>query len=150
MTNYYYTPDRVADNTIHADKIRAYWAARGHDVEVRVCRESGEIISDISPARTPRPVSSKKHYASTSILTTAERVERVICDEYGVTLAQLRGHSRRAEIVAARHEAWLRLREMTGLSYPGIGRRYNKDHATIMHGCQRAKERREAEEMGGI
>lgn len=146
MRNWYYTPERVADNRIHAETIRNYWAERGFEAHVKVCERTGEISSDIGPRRLPA-VSPHKPHIPPSIKSTADRIEGVVCDEYGVTLAQMRGQSRKAHIVRARHEAWLRMREMTGMSYPGIGRRYGRDHASIIHGCERAKERREAEEL---
>lgn len=46
-------------------------------------------------------------------------------------------HRRGKNIVAARHELWVRLIDETSLSYPEIGRRTGDfDHSTILHAVQ--------------
>jgi hypothetical protein len=50
----------------------------------------------------------------------------------------LTGPLRRAPIVEARHAAMYLARDLTGRSYPQIGRALGKrDHSTVIHGCQK-------------
>lgn len=55
-----------------------------------------------------------------------------VANLYGVSVAEIKGSSRLAPIVAARWEAMRRLREQ-GFSFSSIGRLVNRNHATVMH-----------------
>lgn len=62
-----------------------------------------------------------------------------VAEKHGLGVLDLLGPSRRYPIVIARNEAFYRLRtEITVLgkpmSYPQIGKRFHKDHSTIIHG----------------
>jgi chromosomal replication initiation ATPase DnaA len=60
------------------------------------------------------------------------------CAEYaGVPVEAITGPQRSRVITAARQAGYSVLRS-TGLSYPRIGHRFNRDHTTIMYGVQRA------------
>src|SRR6185369_9416658 len=50
---------------------------------------------------------------------------------YQVSLKHLRGYSMRAEIVNARHAAFVLLRDLHGLNFSEIGRRLNKTHGAV-------------------
>lgn len=54
---------------------------------------------------------------------------------YGVRKSDILGTSRSRELVQARREIWKHLREQ-GWSYPRIGRAFNRDHTTILHGVR--------------
>lgn len=75
--------------------------------------------------------------------SSSESILRNISVEFDVSVDELLGTDRCAAITRARQEAYLRLREL-GWTLPRIGRRMKRDHTTIMHGIQRAKQRREA------
>ena len=60
------------------------------------------------------------------------RIIEAAAHEYGLTVEDILGDSRRRQIVAARWEAARRLRE-AGLSYPHIGELLNRHHTTVMH-----------------
>lgn len=58
----------------------------------------------------------------------------------GVSVDELRSRSRMRHVCAARQVAMYALRELTGLSYPAIGRAVGgKDHTTAMHGVERVR-----------
>jgi len=46
----------------------------------------------------------------------------------------LKSKSREKNLTHARHEAYYLLRKHTNLSYPQIGRKFDKDHTTILSG----------------
>lgn len=57
-----------------------------------------------------------------------------------VSFSDIVGHARSYPIVAARQEAYYRLRTELGLSFPEIGRRMGgKDHTGVMHGFNKHK-----------
>lgn len=54
---------------------------------------------------------------------------------FGLPVATITGRSRRQNVVRARHAVCYLARELTGKSYPFIGRLTGgRDHSTIMHG----------------
>lgn len=74
--------------------------------------------------------------------TMAEMVAEVAA-EHGVTVAALRGPGRSRRLAWPRQEAMLRCREEIGYSYRRIGRFFgDRDHTTVMHGCEAARARR--------
>ena len=78
-------------------------------------------------------------YLSTE--TAAEKRDRIlrdICRRHDVTLAHLAGRSRRKDIIPARHEAYYRLKDEVGLSFPRIGAILGgRDHSTVIHGARK-------------
>lgn len=58
---------------------------------------------------------------------------------YGVRPSEIRGTSRRAVVVSARHlAAWL-AREIGGLSYPELGHVFGRHHTTMIHAVERGR-----------
>jgi hypothetical protein len=55
----------------------------------------------------------------------------------GVTLAQLKSRSREQKLVDLRHHACWILRTRFNWSMPKIGRFFNRDHTTALHGVER-------------
>lgn len=51
--------------------------------------------------------------------------------------ADLRGLSRRRPLVQWRQVTMSAIRELTGMSYPALGRMFDRDHKTVMHACHR-------------
>jgi len=66
----------------------------------------------------------------------------VVALEYGVSVRALLGRGRQRHVVTARQEAMLRAGE-AGHSGPAIGKFMGeRHHTTVLHGQQRARERR--------
>ena len=53
----------------------------------------------------------------------------------------LLGYRRDQRVAAARHVAMYLLREITGDSYPALGKFFNRDHSTIIHGYKKVERR---------
>lgn len=66
-----------------------------------------------------------------------ETIIAQVCAAYDVTLEDLRSRSRRAALVRARHAAMYAVRQHTDLSYPAIGRFFNRHHTAVMHAVDR-------------
>ena len=70
-----------------------------------------------------------------------DRIMREVCEKHGVTMEELRGEARPADVCDARHEAFYRMRVEVHLSYPRIGQVMGGfDHATVIHGIEKHAE----------
>lgn len=75
--------------------------------------------------------------SSESLAPDVADIQAVCAKHYGISVAQLLGPSRIGHISAARHVAMYFARERTGASYPRIGAAFRRDHATVIHACNR-------------
>ncbi|MBO4548169.1 MAG: chromosomal replication initiator protein DnaA [Abditibacteriota bacterium] len=62
-----------------------------------------------------------------------EGVIKLAAEEFGVSEEDITGTSKVKEITQARQTAMYLTREITGMSFPQIGRAFGKDHSTVMH-----------------
>lgn len=65
------------------------------------------------------------------------RIEDFVVANYGVTLTKLRGKTKPRGVAVARQILYFLIRKRLGWSFPEIGRRYGRDHSTVIHGVQR-------------
>jgi chromosomal replication initiator protein len=64
----------------------------------------------------------------------SEQIMELTCDYFGVSMDDLRGHSRTRVLSNARQVAMYLCRELTDLSLPRIGQAFGgRDHTTVMH-----------------
>lgn len=59
-----------------------------------------------------------------------------VADRYGVWTADLQGPSRRQCFVVPRHEFMYLAHKVHGYSLPHVGDFLDRDHTTILHGCE--------------
>ena len=72
---------------------------------------------------------------------TADQIMVSTADYFGVSLADLRGHSRSRVLVNARQVAMYLCRELTDLSLPRIGQAFGgRDHTTVMHADRKIRQ----------
>ncbi|RKF27627.1 chromosomal replication initiator protein DnaA [Micromonospora globbae] len=72
---------------------------------------------------------------------TADQIMVSTADYFGVSLEDLRGHSRSRVLVNARQVAMYLCRELTDLSLPRIGQAFGgRDHTTVMHADRRIRQ----------
>jgi chromosomal replication initiator protein len=63
-----------------------------------------------------------------------ERIQELICERFGVTMAELTGERRSQNIVYPRQVAMYLSRELTDSSLPKIGKEFGgRDHTTVIH-----------------
>lgn len=85
-------------------------------------------FADLIAIRAPNPVSG----------STVERIQRAVCRKYGVTLNDMKSERRTQNIVEPRQVAMYLCKELTGRSYPEIGRRFGgRDHTTAIHAVRK-------------
>lgn len=65
--------------------------------------------------------------------------ENVVCSMFEINKDQLKSKSRKRNVVRARFTLWRLLYDVMDLSYPAIGRMYIKDHTTVIHGVDEAR-----------
>lgn len=71
---------------------------------------------------------------------TADYVIRVAALGFGVTIEELRSDSRAQPLCGYRQVLMAALRELSGLSFPAIGRALGgMHHTTVMHACERCR-----------
>jgi chromosomal replication initiator protein len=87
-----------------------------------------EVLRDFIPDGTGPEINSDQIMASTA-------------DYFGVSLEDLRGHSRSRVLVNARQVAMYLCRELTDLSLPRIGQAFGgRDHTTVMHADRKIRQ----------
>lgn len=68
------------------------------------------------------------------------QILEAVSKDHNISVRDLVGDGRFREMVAARQDAMWRMRR-SGMTYAGIGRRLNRDHATVMWGVARHEQR---------
>lgn len=93
------------------------------------------ISQAISDAATPA------YSPSCRIRTKRDEINSLIeqiAIKHGVTLNQVLGPDRFKQFVTPRHEAMAHVaRTYPHLSYPHLGKIFNRDHSTVMHACRK-------------
>lgn len=81
---------------------------------------------------------------STRTVTGVERIQEVVCEHFGVKIADLQGRRRTQSIALPRQVAMALARRLTGLSLEEIGGRFGgRDHSTVLYAVSRMKDRTE-------
>lgn len=78
-------------------------------------------------------VQSRVHHKKKKRLTVTE-IQKAVSDKYNVKLSDLKGKSRKKDIVLPRQIAMYLCRELLSISLVSIANEFNRDHTTIMHG----------------
>lgn len=69
------------------------------------------------------------------------KIQHAVCKAYGVSMPQLVGHERKADVVRPRQVAMYLSRTLTPRSLPEIARRFGgRDHTTVMHAVRRIED----------
>lgn len=71
---------------------------------------------------------------------TVAAIKEVVANRYDVSTLELDSCRRTKNLVRARQVAMYLAREITQQSLPEIGRRFGRDHTTVMHACERITE----------
>lgn len=122
----------------YADIRRRLYRSGHREDDAPVCR-------DVRMPAIPKPVPTRvpfddrvKNSLETQWLTIAN--ETIV--KYGVSLPLMLSDSRFRWVMDARAECWYRMRTemMVGgaaVTYPWIGRKFNRDHTTVLSGVKR-------------
>ena len=120
-----YVSEMLCDNVRQIEgglrKIRAY-----HDL-------SGMALTLDNIARTIADVQT----ARISTTVTPEVVMRYVCRYYGIEETQLKSSLRSKNISEPRQVAMYLIRTLTGMSFPEIGKLFDRDHGTVHHAIKK-------------
>jgi chromosomal replication initiator protein len=120
------------------------WLAR-LALEVRVGSRSAGARSRALDARTVAAVLAEETLLAGPNVSI-DSIARSVAARFGLRLGVVRGPSRRASVVAARHLAIYLARTLTGSSFAAIGAYFgDRDPATVRHACRAAAERLSAD-----
>ncbi len=64
-----------------------------------------------------------------------DKIFSAVFNHYGVSKAELLSQKRNKEIAFARHVSIYLIRQISEMSFPGIGKIFNRDHTTIISSC---------------
>jgi chromosomal replication initiator protein len=77
---------------------------------------------------------------------TIEEIQKTVAKKYSISIDQILSTERTQSIVTPRQLAMYISRKFTTKSLPEIAKRFDKTHATIIHGVKSIKERLDVEE----
>ena len=98
-------------------RLIAYSSLTGTPITLPMCQQVLRTIIDLEERRI-----------------TIEQVQRATCQEFNLTLAELKGKSHRRAVALPRQIAMYLAKEMTPASLPHIGREFGgKHHTTVLH-----------------
>jgi chromosomal replication initiator protein len=63
-------------------------------------------------------------------------IQHAVCEASGVRMIEMSSHRRARSVARPRQVAMYLARELTPLSLPQIGRRFDRDHTTVLHACR--------------
>jgi chromosomal replication initiator protein len=85
-----------------------------------------------------------------NLQVTIEVVQRVISEQYGLKIGDLKSQRRTKSLAFTRQVAMYLSRKLTGASLPHIGEKFgNRDHSTVFHAVQVIERRRELDPAFG-
>ncbi len=77
-----------------------------------------------------------KYKMPSTLLLTPNSIEKLICSHYSQDIEMLRTVKRQREYVECRQVIMFFLKNFSGMSLMQIGRRFNRDHTTVIHSVQ--------------
>ncbi len=79
---------------------------------------------------------------------TTDRIQSVVCEHFGLKLADIKAKKRTKEIVLPRQIAMYLSKQLTGMSLSDIGKNFGgKDHATVIYACKQIEDKRSKDEV---
>lgn len=75
-----------------------------------------------------------------SRVISVDEVQKLICEHYGIRIADLLGKNRAKKFSGPRHVAQYLCRKLTGLSFPDIAVKFGgKDHTSVIYACRKVE-----------
>ena len=105
-------------------RLHAYSTINGLEINMDLAKK---CLVDISPRE--------------SVDDLIQKTFDVVCRQYGVSVADIQGKRRQANIVIARHVATYILRQITELSSIEISRYFSQDHSTSLSAINKVEEK---------
>ena len=90
-------------------------------------------MDDAKKGVNTRSLNKQKH-------VSIDDIQQIVADNYAVKLSDLKGKSRKKDIVRPRHIAMYLARDILDDSLVTISNAFSRDHTTIMHGIDKVKD----------
>ncbi|MGN1079691.1 MAG: helix-turn-helix domain-containing protein, partial [Alphaproteobacteria bacterium] len=74
---------------------------------------------------------------------TIEEIQRKVAERYNIRLSEMMSKRRERSVARPRQIAMFLAKNLTTKSLPDIGRAFNRDHTTVLHGVKAVEELRE-------
>ena len=135
------------DGIVLAD--RAVLAAIAERIQTNIRELEGALTRVVAYASlTAEPVTVplvrsvlQDQYPENARPVTAEEIQRVVAEAFGVTVADLKSDRRTHAVTYPRQVAMYLCRELTDLSLPKIGQAFGgRDHTTVMHADRKIRQ----------
>jgi len=81
-----------------------------------------KVLSDLLPANDRTP--------------TVEAIKKLVCERYNIRPAEMDSARRARSVARPRQMAMYLAKQLTTLSLPDIGRRFDRDHSTVLYGVR--------------
>jgi chromosomal replication initiator protein len=104
-------------------RVTAWSALNRRDIDLETATR---VLRDIVTSEEPIPLGP-------------EVIIRTTAQAYGFSAEDILSSSRRQPLVLSRQIAMYLCRELTDLSLPKIGERFNRDHTTVLHSVEKVK-----------
>lgn len=107
-----------------------------------------KVTKPLGPvAKRPRDfIMVASETAAPSLQVPWKRIAAEVCAKHRVAWRDMFSTRRSKGMVAARHEAMWRIYNETSLSLPQIGKKFDRDHTTILHAIRKMEALKEREE----
>ena len=73
---------------------------------------------------------------------TIEEIQRKVAERYNIRLSEMMSKRRERSVVRPRQIAMFLAKNLTTKSLPDIGRAFNRDHTTVLHGIKAVEDLR--------
>jgi chromosomal replication initiator protein len=113
-------------------RVIAYASLRG---EAPSAELAAKVLATLYPAS-----------AKTAARLTVDAIQTAAAEEFGLDPAALLAHDRRPNIAYARQVAMYLARELTDETLPAIGRRFGRNHATVLHAHRKIADQLQSDE----
>jgi len=108
-------------------RVIAFASLRGKPIDLDLAKEALKTLLD-----------------SSSNIITVEKIQKIICHEYKLKLAQLKSKNNSPKIAFPRQIAMYLAKEMTKTSLPEIGKKFGgKHHTTVLHSIRKIEKLRD-------
>jgi len=112
---------------------------------IRIAAQSSLTGEEISLETTKKILRDIIHDDERPV--TVEVVQKVVCEFYNITLADIKAKRRTKDIALPRQVAMYLSKQITNSSLNDIGKNFGgKDHATVIYACKQVEERRTKDE----
>lgn len=134
-----YTPPYHAVVGRAAKAAAAQLKANGYVPKVKALKAEIEAISSKPVTPGHRLVITYVGEVPDTPFITTDQILKEVCEKHQVSLKEVLSPMRSRYVIPARHEAMYRIREEKCLSWAQIGRIFDRDHTSVLHGWRKHK-----------